>query len=283
MEKSNQERLESLSKERARNESDKRFVLSKEAFSVQRLDAVKQEVDRLKEKYPEVLSLCLFGSMVKGTAHEGSDIDGELFIDTSIIARQEGVSEDQILDSTPNRNRGYLTEEVAKKYLLELRAAIKEKTGLTDEGVKHIRSMPISEKVINDRIASAQLYYEKRKHIANERGAYTQKLLDWQRNKPPRGSSIDLMLENEKNKPSYPKLPDFVSTGLGPLFHLDVGGGIRTYRKLFIDKLVARGEVGEQIWADTISSTIDMENNFSNVPDKRYPRTLKEAQEVYAR
>lgn len=283
MEKYTPEQLASLAKERPKNESDKRFVLSKEEFSKQRLDAVKQEVDALRQKYPEVLSLCLFGSMVKGTAHEGSDIDGYLFIDTSVIAEQEDVAEEQILDEETYLGHTYLTDEIAKKYVLELRSGIQEKTGLDEEGVKHIRSMPISEKIIDDQISKTQAYLEIKKQTAIGRDMYYQNIDKWQRNKPPRGSAIELLLAHEKNKPEFPKYPDPVSTGFGSMFHLDVGGGIRKYRKMFIDKLVQLGPEGEKIWEDTIQSTEMMENNLSKAEDKHYPRTLAEAVAMYGK
>jgi len=74
------ERQASLRKERPDNKSDKRFLLSREQFSKDRIEALREEIDAMKSKYPEVLSLCLFGSMVKGTAHEESDIDGYLLL-----------------------------------------------------------------------------------------------------------------------------------------------------------------------------------------------------------
>ncbi len=66
------------------------------------------------------------------------------------------------------------------------------------------------------------------------------------------------------------------------MFYLDVGGGIRKYRKLFIEKLSKLGIDGEKIWADTIMGTEMMENNLSLDETKRYPRTLAEAIKLYA-
>ena len=67
------------------------------------------------------------------------------------------------------------------------------------------------------------------------------------------------------------------------MFHLDVGGGIRKYRKAFIDELAKLGPEGERLWEETIRSTEMMENNLSLDESRHYPRTLSEAVEVYAR
>lgn len=265
------EQLASLAKERPKNESGKRFVLSQNETLRSRLDIVKQEVEKLKEKYPEVLSLCLFGSMVKGTAHEGSDIDGELFIDTSVIAEREGVSERELIEEIPGRDRLYLTQEVAKKYILELREAIKASAGLEDEDVHHIRSMPISEQIIDREIERMVDYYRALDKYEND-------IEKWYGSQPLNRGDIDAELERLKSRPGRPQ---FISPELCEMFYLDVGGGIKKYRKMFVAKLLQLGVEGERLWQETIKGTEMMENNLSTDENKRYPRTLAEAVEVY--
>lgn len=277
-----EEELNSLAKERPRNETSKRFVLSKEQFSRERLNAVKEEVDELQRKYPEVLSLCLFGSMVKGTAHEGSDIDGYLYIDSALIAQKEGVPEEEVLEKHSTRNETYLKQEIARSYVTELRTGIQEKTGLKDEDVKHVRSSPISEKVIDNGIDATLDYYKKKEAYLAGLDAYHATFDHWLRSKPPQGSEVDVLLAYEKQKPERPKSPDPVSTNFGSMFHLEVGGGIRPYRKMLLKKLVDLGPAGEQVWADIIRSTEMMENNLSTDKNKRYPRTLADAVKQYA-
>ena len=269
------EQLESLAKERPKNETDKRFVLSKEAFAQERMQAVKESVDEIKEKHNEVLSFCMFGSMTKGTAHEGSDIDGYLYIDSARVAQKEAMPEEKVLDYIQNdvRNDAYLTEEIAKKYILEFRNNIQERTGLKEKDVEHIRSRPISEHVIDKEIETLLTYY-----AGLER--YTLESDTWFDSRPPRGSSVDEMLAYQKSKPVR---PEYKSPTLGNMFHLEIGGGIRKYRKMFIDKLSTLGSSGEKIWTDTIRGTEMLENNFSTDETKHYPRTLAEAIEVYGK
>ncbi len=265
------EELESLAKDRPKNETEKRFVLSPEEFSKERLRAVKDEMAEMQAKYSEVLSLCMFGSMVKGTAHEGSDIDAYLYIDSELAAQREGIPEENILEHYSGDNQTHLTKDVAKKYALEFRGGLKEKAGLEDEAVEHIRSMPISEKVINDEIESLLDYYKRKEEFE----ADTEKWFD---SEPPRGSDIEALLAYQKAKPER---PEHMSPSLGSMFHLDAGGGIRKYRKLFVEKLSQMGTEGEKIWTDTIMGTEMLENNLSLDDTKRYPRLLKDAVKLY--
>ncbi len=265
------EELESLAKDRPKNETEKRFVLSPEEFSRERLQAVKDEIAEMQAKYPEVLSLCMFGSMVKGTAHEGSDIDAYLYIDSELAAQREGIPEEEILEHYPDDNQTYLTKEVAKKYILEFREGLKEKAGLEDEAVEHVRSRPISEKVIYDEIESLLDYYKRKEEFE----ANTEKWFD---SEPPKGSDIEALVAYQKAKPER---PEHMSPSLGSMFHLDAGGGIRKYRKVFVQKLSQMGAEGERIWTDTIMGTEMLENNLSLDDTKRYPRLLKDAMKAY--
>lgn len=271
MEEFTPEQLASLTKERSRNETNKRFVLSQEEFLRQRLQVIKSEIDEIQKEHPEVLSLCLFGSMVKGTAHEGSDIDGFLYIDSEMIAKNENTPKEQIIKPSTTSDQAYLTKEVANKYLAEFRDGIKNKTGLEDKDVKDIKARLISEKIIDDEIkALLEFYKNKEKYDAD--------IDKWIENKPSQGSDIDELLLYEKSRPV---VPEHLSTSLRGMFHLDIGGGIRKYRKIFIDKLAQLGDGGEKIWSDTIRGTEMLENNLSTDSTKHYPRTLAEALVVY--
>ncbi len=267
------EQLASLQKERPKNETEKRFVLSKEDFSKKRLGVLKEEVDALKEKYPEVLSFCVYGSMVKGTAHERSDIDGWLFVDSKKASESAGESEENILEVDPNSGGQYFKKEVGEKYILELRQKVKEGVvSEEDELVKHMRVLPISEKMIDKTIEEKINYY-------NLIDQWDLDFRAWLKSEPPKGSSLDDLISYEKSKPVRPKKIDSI---VYAMFHLDVGGGIRPYRKFFIDKLLSLGERGEKIWEDTIMGTQIMENDSGYNIDKRYPGTLQEAAAIYA-
>jgi len=270
--------LESLSKARPENETSKRFVLSKEDFSKERLTAIKTVVEEIKEKYPEILSLCMFGSMVKGTAHEGSDIDAYLYIDSEKASERRGVTEEQIHVTSDRVGEVYLKKEVAELYILEFRNRLKEMADLEDVDVEHIRSRPISEKIINDEIKSLTDYFNDKEKVET----YCDRLDEWEKKKPETGVAIDVLVKHYESRPEMPSSQRFVMPNLGPMFHLEVGGDIRKYRKMFLEKLLELGPLGEKIWATTIESTEMMENNLSTDKSKRYPRTLEDAIRVYS-
>jgi len=259
MEEYTPEQLSSLVKVRPENKTDHRFVLSREDFLKERLQVIKSELVEIQRKHPEVLSLCLFGSMVKGTAHQGSDIDGFLYVDSETVAQNENSSEGGVVEYDKETNQTYLTEKIGNKYLTELREGIKSKTTLEDKDVADIRVCPISEKIIDAEIAN---------------------LLEFHRNMKKYNEDLDSWIADE-SKPE-PTRPEHVSASLGKMFHLDIGGGIRRYRKLFIDKLARLGDSGEKIWSSTIMGTEMLENNLSTDKAKHYPRTLAEASAVYA-
>ena len=185
-----QEQLASLAKNRPANESEKRFVLSKEEFSRNRLEALKDGVREIKEEHPEVLSFCMFGSMVKGTAHEGSDIDGYLYIDSELAAKEKGTVENRILLTGANGTD--FSKEAGEQYARELKDLLMEKSGLGAEGVKDIRSMPISSSVIAHEIDSVFAYYR-------ASGQYDHDWDAWLDKKPERGADIDALLEYQRS------------------------------------------------------------------------------------
>lgn len=262
--------IASMEKERPKNEKEKRFVLSGEKFSKERLTALKEEVDSIKGKYPEVLSFSMYGSMVKGTAHEGSDFDGYLFVDAEKVAEQQHVPLEQILDVS-YENDSLFTEDIENRYRIELQSKLKERLQLGHDFVEDIKVRPISEKIIDKEIEKMLGYYS-----AEEK--YQQDSIKWYQEQPGMNADDDELRTYEKRRPQQPK---YVGASFGNMFNLDVGGGIRKYRKLFIEKLLKLGEKGEKIWADTIIGTEMMENNFSTDKTKRYPRTLEEAVKVY--
>lgn len=62
-----------------------RFLLSNNPELQKRLKKLQEAVAELKKDFPEIVSLNLFGSMVKGYANETSDIDGYLMVDGTLI------------------------------------------------------------------------------------------------------------------------------------------------------------------------------------------------------
>lgn len=96
------ERRNLISNEEALKE--KRFMLSSNPELRGRLRKLREVFYQLNQKFPEVIALSLFGSMVKGYANENSDVDLMLFFDDSQEHHsapfyQEYLGEEMKLDS----------------------------------------------------------------------------------------------------------------------------------------------------------------------------------------
>lgn len=244
------------------NAQDKRFVISPNEFGLKRLDAVQRSIDSIKAKRPEVLSLVVFGSTVKGESHHASDIDGYIFINPSL-------SQSQDLPVTDGSTATRLKSEVADRYTNQLRNRIMDKTKLTPDQVAGIKVLPINEEIINKQVDDLVDVINKLKNYELEREKRELEFLA----SNPNG----IYLESPPNG----LMPPIPKPNLFAMFHLEIGGGIRNYRNYLIERLEQEGDSGEVIWKEIIEATEMMEQNMSYNTNKRYPRNLTEAREVY--
>ena len=68
---------------------NRRFEVSGETFSRERLAAVRETYEQLKTARPDFLGLTLYGSMTNGRAIPESDIDCSVFIDANEVLKNE--------------------------------------------------------------------------------------------------------------------------------------------------------------------------------------------------
>ena len=233
---------------------NKRFVLSNQEFAQKRLSVIREVFNEIKKEYPEVLSLCMFGSMVNnGTnVREDSDIDGYLFIDVDLIKGKNGYLKfDEVVEVKKGDSWAeeffYLKREIAEKYILKMRKNLKEKLNLDENHLKHLRTMPISEEIVDRSIENM---------------------------------SKSLVLWVKK----YGKKDGFISgvnTNLFAMFHLSLDRDIRKYRKYLLNKLSDLGADGDLFWKEIINSTEQLEQKFQQETGKRYPKTLADARKIY--
>lgn len=272
---------------RPKNETNKRFVLSPREIFQKRLDAFQTSVKEMQSESSEILSATLYGSMVKGTAHrrtdfgqeKESDIDGFLFVDAEEVAAKEGVAPKEVLDPINPEKFRNLRPDIERRYTEDLNKRLQSKLEPSERVLLHLDTLPLSEDIIDREIERdvKDIMHERQSHIdtaALERegakkineGASSQELL----------AHVKNMIKAIKNVPK----PRYVF--LYKMFHLAVGkgDGLRRYRKMYLDKLAALGEIGEVVWAVNIRETERFENNGLD-PTKRYPRTLAEAIKVY--
>ena len=127
-----------------------RFSISEKPFVKERFKVIREALKEIKKKYPEVLSFCIFGSMVrldrdpalwktkgKEGPREDSDIDGYLFIDSEKI---KGFNED--IDDFYRVSMKY------RKFVENL----KNKLNFTYDQISDIDTILISKNIINKRL-----------------------------------------------------------------------------------------------------------------------------------
>lgn len=231
-------------------ESEKRFLLSSEPFAKERMASIQETLREMKHKYPEVLSFCTFGSMVKGTAHEKSDIDGYLFVDADQAAQRH--PEESIINMTPKEEytkhrkeislQAYFRPDIRREYEKLLRDSLQQKFDLYDEQVRHIRVLPINREIIDQHV---------------------QELEPW-----------------ATGRADHVVWP---SPNIFAMFHLAIGSGVRPYRRYLLERLGTMGESGERIWQEIIRNVEMLEQNFQENTGKRYPKSLEDAQKLYGK
>lgn len=268
--------------ERNPAESSKRFSLSSEDSAKEKIRAVQSVIEEMKREYPEVIGLSLFGSLVKGTATLESDIDALLLVNPDAIApdADKGPSvhfvrfdHTIIRGGAPNESTFHWPEfrnDLREKYEQIFKEKLTQRLpALSAEQTRDIIAAPLSEALLGKMLDEIVNSYKKYPNGVLQRTI-------WLAHKIEPGEEGRFTPENIRIEPSQL---------LYMLFHLDVGGGLPSYRKIVLGRLTAEGELGEVIWTNLISSAESWEQGgiaFDALPtEKRYPRTLAEAATLY--
>lgn len=251
--------------------SEKRFVIPKESIGYERLNKTQEVIEQVKKNYPEILSLCVFGSSTKGRSVEKSDIDGYLFVDAQVVAEKIGASENEVLVTEVNKtvysetSSVYFVDDIGDRYNHLVRTGVKEKLGLSDEQVKHLRTRPISREIIDERVEDWKNWDADMQEYRKQSEDHCKK---W---------------EAGDYSSMGPDVPEFMDTRYLPyMFHLAIGKGIQEYREYLIAKLTKLGDSGERIWVEVIKGTEEMENHLRAGTEIYYPKTLTEATQQYS-
>ncbi|MDP3725953.1 MAG: nucleotidyltransferase domain-containing protein [bacterium] len=266
----------------------KRFSLNKEEFALKRITALKETVQEMKKRYPEIISFGLFGSMSRGQMTETSDIDGYLFVDAEQVQNAENELYGKNAQSVVEYHRDASGEDVVKSvytyphfrdeidegYQRSLQNTLHQRIpDFSEEQIKHVRVLPLSNEVIDtlvdDLINSHEGWRE-----------YNERL----QTVYPQGASEKEILASKDNL-NMPQTYFDISLLLRSIFHVDVGGGLKLYRAYLIEKLEKAGPVGRHIWKRIIEDVERWEQKLGSkgkLPTEvRYPRTLVEAKDVY--
>lgn len=271
-------------------ENIKRFHIQPEVFAHERIKAIREAVEELKIQHPEILSLNLFGSLVKGKTKQESDIDAFVYIDTDLIPQKQGetpvyvIAEHQEpLDvnelNIQRIDMGmHLRPDLYDLYGEMFPKKIKEKIpDLTERQLEHIVALPMAKESLN--ILLDRLIESRKAELA-----FWKEIEKINPNIKTREAFIKMAKQHAEIK--IPKgIVEISDRNLANMFLLEVGGGIRKYRKILIDRLLHEGEVGEKIWNEMIMhvETWEQKVGYKDLPTQvHYPRTLVEAKRAYA-
>lgn len=253
--------------------TEKRFIIPVDSIGHERLKATQSVIQEVQAEYPEVLSLCAFGSSTTGKAKEASDIDGWLFVDVDQITERTGILASELVETEVRQTewggslkRIHFNDEVQHRYDHLVRDRLQQRLGLSDEQLDHIVSKPISNEIVDELLndllnydTDLQAYYKQRREIT--------------RSINEGNFDVDLM-------PAF--MPDRPNFGILPImFHLAIGRGIGPWRTMLVDRLSSLGDPGERIWNIIILDTETFENRLNANPNKSYPRTLDQARQAY--
>ena len=242
-------------------EYEKRFQVNENQILQERLKGIQSIVNEMQREYPEVLSFTAYGSMVKGTATLESDIDGTLFINTTL-------SEDE------QHDQNILEKVQSEEYLSHFKDNLQRQLDLAPEQVEDIRSFGISE---HDVMNAATEYLAAQEH-------YEKALEAWESTKRDTGKTEKNLFGTEvpiyEHDGEKPKIP-VLSENIGFMFNMDIGGGIRNYRKKFLETLATL--TSEQ--ADDICRGIAAYLSFSEGGKRKkmveLPHTYEDFKRIY--
>lgn len=249
----------------------KRFSLPQDENIRSRLHQVRAGFQELQSQNPEVVGMTLFGSMVKGTAHQDSDIDSFIFIEGEqfkqrITDEAKQWAEQELTERTSSRySSPQKSIDLAAQYQYEpVIEATMIAQGLTPEQIKHMRVRVISNDLIEQELTRA-INYEK---------AFAEFMRQSDEWMSGQSSSFD-------EAPERPELV-IIDWKIPALFHVAIGNKLDLYRKHIITTLEEQGDIGEKIWKHIITHTADMERNMqASTYDHLFPTTLKQAKELY--
>lgn len=256
----------------------KRFPIQKEIFVEEKLTALRETVEELRDVYGGVpnpiIGATLFGSISQGQAKEYSDIDAWIFVrsnddyddspeDKKFITKQK-----TFLQKSQTVRNMYTNSDWNWIHRLEERARwiLAKKTGTfrfndmdSRDAMKDLKVIPLSETIIR------QLVKE---------------LTDPLPLRPRQPLSGFAGVETKRKDNMY---PEWMST-IVPMFHLAIGNDIRKYRRAFLEELLKHGAKGEKIWQEVRTQLIMRERGKKGKERPEgihYPETITDALQAF--
>lgn len=255
---------------------NKRFEISKDQTSRERIAATKETYQNLKKAIPEVnVSFSLFGSLSKGKELEPetaakADVDLYCFFDSEDVMSRH----DELYQKYPDFREYYKHSRSRHKSPLLAR---KTRFMSNEEFINASDYLYIdaAQGMISRRLYTEfenRLGRETRPHLLVQSISYNG--LDSILNRVKRWVRL-------KNNPDeYSRLKEQVAN----CFHLDVGGGLRKYRRDFLLKLKTMDpKFAEEYWkeVDYCVRGVERGHYIPQSAEHQFPQTLDEALKYY--
>lgn len=264
---------------------EKRFAISSDTYSRERIKTMKNIYMELKQKLPRIsIAFSLGGSLAKGkelTATNSAETD----IDLYIFYDNEDVKTNYV---------GFLQENPAYTELFDKKAEIIRHRWAERRG--H------SEEEYVNQVAGSEVVREYMSNFIKTKMRVNLKNMGFTETTFEKGCSIipDAITVSEHNSimdrfrryedslgyPDYfgdhPQQASALS--LAKCFYLDIGGGFKKYRQEFLRQLAAMGKVVADNKWQHVKSAIEGVERAGAVPDKiksQYPQTFTDACRYY--
>jgi|GEM_PF-3947604 len=232
--------------------SNKRFEISEDQFSRERIRALTEVYKELKETFPSI-GFSLYGSLTKGKvlnehAKEVSDIDFAVYLDKDeLLGNREWLV--KALENTAipravviRENLDLATAEALLRFCIEYK--LSQKLNLDSMG-----------QLMDTRVYALSKTEDEFDELYQKHGLA------------------------ESGQPGG-------SRALSKMFRLDVGGGMKSWRRFVFDQLAHHDAADrERIWSE-IDATIREHERKSDVPakiEKQFPKSFEEAKQYYTR
>jgi len=244
-------------------EGPKRFCLANTEFAVIRRAEIRRVLLEAKKQHPEIVTLCLYGSTVKGTETLKSDIDGYLFVKAPEEYRRYKPAYTWHATTITLNDEGYAV------YIDPLCTALGPGTKANFAETRHLRGLSISNEII-DQLIEEQI---ENIEIVNRFNKERQNLRDLE------GSNVYPVDHPDMLKHQPDELKP--SINLIAMFFLNIGNDIQEYRRYLLDKLTYLGDMGEIMWGQIVEALATKENMNRERHTHSYPHTLEEAKKTY--
>jgi hypothetical protein len=247
-----------------------RFELPRDPELLDKIDGLQNGFYDFQLEAPGVLALTLQGSMVHGYGTAESDFDGSIYIDMDEAARafpRAKITTEHFKQDLYNYSVTKFDRDTMGDYLDVFEECVRSNAPeIEEEDMDHIYVFPIGHKIIDFHIEEFMRFIDEVEKYFVARKAYEE---------------ATLAGESGLAEPDYPEYW-IISPLLLSLFCLEIGHGIDEYRKYFLDAL-QKDERGEAFWYRLAEELESHEQWEETNTAKYYPRTLKQARDLYIR